>query len=190
MQQPWNGPLLGVGWSFLPQILLEFVEIWTRGSPSWDKVSVWTMFQNIEFKHKWDVPKVFIFWPFLGPIYPRKTNYFDKNQIFPRNYNLSTIRWHKSQVPDKSENSYKNYQRYPFLGPKMGPNCPLGTPQGLHTISHIAYNRDIYPHFLDPQLLTSGYLSFWTIPWRYPYFRGLEAQLGPIWGFSSNNSSK
>ena len=82
---------------------------------------------------------------FWAQFTPGKQIILPKNQIFPRNYILSTIRWHKSQVPDKSENSYKNYQKYPFFGPKMGLNCPLGPAQGVKTNSQIAYHGTIHP---------------------------------------------
>ena len=94
---------------FLPQIWLKFVEIWTRGSLSQDKYIAWTIFQNWVFKHKRDVPKVYSYGPFLGPIYPQKTKNVAKNQNFPRNYILRNIKWLKSQIPDKSQNSYKKY---------------------------------------------------------------------------------
>ena len=104
-----------------------------------------TLLEEFKFSRPQDVPKDFSFGPFLGPIYPRKTNYFAKKQIFSKNYNPSTIIWHKSQVPYKSENSYINFQKNPFFGPKMGPNCPLGPAQRVNTNSHIAYLRTIHP---------------------------------------------
>ena len=87
---------------------------------------------------------------FLGPIYPRKNENIAKNQSFPRNYILRAIQQRKSQVPDKSQNSFKNYQKNRFFGPKMGVNCPLGWNQRVETNCHIAYNRTIHPYFLDP----------------------------------------
>ena len=87
------------------------------------------MFENDGFKRKRDVPKVYSFGPFLGPIYPRKIKNNAKNQYFARNYILKTIKWNKSQVPCKSHNSYIiKKKKKTFLGPKMGPNCPLGSP--------------------------------------------------------------
>ena len=97
-----------------------------------------------------------------------------------------TIPHNLTQVSDKSQNSHKNYQKDLFFGPK----CPLGPSQQVKTNFHIAYNRPIHPWFLNAQLLTSGCLSFSTLPGRYPYFFELEIQLGPILGFWGNNSSK
>ena len=59
------------------------------------------------FNQKQDEPKVDDFRPFLDPIYPRKPKILPKTKIFSRTYILMTIKQHKSQVPDKSQNSYK-----------------------------------------------------------------------------------
>ena len=56
---------------------------------------------------KQDVPKVDGFGPFLGLIYPWEPKVLPKKQSFPRNCILMTIKWHKSQVSEKSQNSYK-----------------------------------------------------------------------------------
>ena len=50
--------------------------------------------------------------------YPRKTKNIAKKQSFPRTYRLSTIKLHKFQVPQKSQNSYIINQKTQFLGPK------------------------------------------------------------------------
>ena len=128
------------------------------------------------------MPKVFSFGPVLGPIYPWKTQNISKNQNFDRNCILRTITWHKSQPPDKLENSYKNFQKYPFFGLKMGLNCPLGLAQGAITKSHIAYSICIFPYFMNSQVLRSGYFLFSTLRGRYPCFFCLVVQLGPFWG--------
>ena len=73
----------------------------------------------IILKGKQDVPKVYGFSPFLRWIHPRKTENNAKNQKFPRNCILRYIELHKSQVPDESQNSYKNYPNTPFFGTKM-----------------------------------------------------------------------
>ena len=50
--------------------------------------------------------------------YLRKIKNTAKNQSFPRTYRLSTIKLHKIQVSQKSQNSYIINQKNPFLGPK------------------------------------------------------------------------
>ena len=70
------------------------------------------------FKRKRYVLKVEGLGPFLGPIYYWKCQNIAKNQNFPWNYILMTIKQHKYQVPDKSEKSYKINQQNPFLGQK------------------------------------------------------------------------
>ena len=70
------------------------------------------------FKRKQDVPKVDGFALFLDLIYPQKTQNIAKNQNFPRNYILMTIKQQKYQVPDKLQSSYKVNQKNPFLGQK------------------------------------------------------------------------
>ena len=59
------------------------------------------------FKQKRDAPKVDGFGPILGPIYPWKNKNIVKKQNLARNYILMTIKQHKYQTPDKSQNSYK-----------------------------------------------------------------------------------
>ena len=44
------------------------------------KNSVWAIFQKFELSLKWEVAKVYIFGPFLDPIYPRKIKNVAKNQ--------------------------------------------------------------------------------------------------------------
>ena len=43
----------------------------------------------------------------IKSIYPWKTQNIAKKQNFPRNYILMTIKYHKSQVSDNSQNYYK-----------------------------------------------------------------------------------
>ena len=83
--------LLGDSWPFLPQIWLEFAEISTRSSlikkrqplNNLSKLSVKAEMRHIQ---KW------WFWSILGPIYPRETENITKNQHFPKNYILTTIK--------------------------------------------------------------------------------------------------
>ena len=84
------------------------------------------------FKHKQNIPKIFSFGPFC------------KKNNFPRNYIFRTIRWHKPQVPDKLQNSYKNYQKTHFWaqnGPKLPPGAgPRGQPKFLHSLWHLHFS--------------------------------------------------
>ena len=73
----------------------------------------------MEFSRPQDSFKIWDFGPILGPIYSRKTKNIAKKQHLTKNYIFKTIKLHKSQVPDKSQNSYKNFQKSLFWGPKM-----------------------------------------------------------------------
>ena len=164
------GPNFGCFSAITPVNKVGFCWNFDQSYSSWISNDHMTCFENIEFLRPQDVPKVFSFGPYLGPIYSPKTQYFLKNKNFSRNYILRTIAWPKPQVPDKSENSYKIFQKTPFFGLKIGQNCPLGPAQGVHTNSHVDYNRTIYPWFMNLQVLRSGYLLFSTLPFRYTYF--------------------
>ena len=59
--------------------------------------------------------KVSVFCPILGWIYPQKTKNIPKSKNFPRNYILFTIKLHKSQVPVKLHNTYRNFQKNPII---------------------------------------------------------------------------
>ena len=122
------------------------------------------------------------FWSIFGLNLPREKKNIAKNQTFRRNYILRTIRRHKFQVPDKSQNSYKIIKKNPFFEPKMGLNCPLGPAQGVNTNSHIVYNRNIHPYFMNLQVLRSGYLPFLTLPLGNPYFFLLRVPAGHNFG--------
>ena len=59
------------------------------------------------FKRKRDVPKAEGFSPFLGPIFPPKNQNIAKNQNFFQKLHPYDYQITQSQVPDKSQNSYK-----------------------------------------------------------------------------------
>ena len=90
-------------------------------------------------------PKFTVLIHFWAQFTPQKTENTAKNQNFPRNCILRTVKWHKFQVPDKLQNSYKNYQKTPFFGPRIGLNCCLGPAQVVNRNSHIAYSIRIFP---------------------------------------------
>ena len=71
------------------------------------------------FKQKRDVPKVDGFGPFLGPIFPPKTQNIAKIQIFSQKLHPYDYHINKSQVPDKSQNSHKINDKTPFFGQNM-----------------------------------------------------------------------
>ena len=105
---------LGGFWPLIVQIWLDHAEIFTKGSLKEYKNSVWRAFQAFAFYLKQDVPKVYNFVPFLGPIYPRKTKNIAKNQNFFKNCILRTIKCHISHVPEKSQNSRRIKQKKTF----------------------------------------------------------------------------
>ena len=52
-------------------------------------------------------PKLIILVHFWTQFTPRKPKISPKTKIFSRNCILLTIKWHKSEIPDKSQDSYK-----------------------------------------------------------------------------------
>ena len=74
--------------------------------------------KRLKFLQPQELVKVCIFGPALGPIYPRKTKNTVKNQNFYRNCIVRNIKWYSFQVPGKSRNFYKNYQKKPVFGAK------------------------------------------------------------------------
>ena len=60
-------------------------------------------------------PKLMTLAHFWAQFTPRKPKRLPKTKIFSRNYILMTIKKHKSQVPDKSQNSYKINEKPSFL---------------------------------------------------------------------------
>ena len=71
------------------------------------------------FKRKRNVTKVNGFGPFLGPIYPQKTQNTVKNQNFFQKLNSYNYQITQVPGPDKSQNSSKINFKKPFFGPKM-----------------------------------------------------------------------
>ena len=61
---------LRVGWSYLPQKLSDFAQIFTRGSTKGDTNSVWIIFEKFEFLTETGDTKVCPFSPTLSPISP------------------------------------------------------------------------------------------------------------------------
>ena len=59
------------------------------------------------------------FWSILGPIYPRENKNITKNQHFPKNCILTTMKSHKFQVLQKSQNSYKIIFKKYIFRPKI-----------------------------------------------------------------------
>ena len=56
------------------------------------------------------------FWSIFGANVPPKIEKYCKKPNFPKNCILRTIRLRNSHFPDKSQNSYKNYQKNSFFG--------------------------------------------------------------------------
>ena len=128
----------------------------------------------------------------MGPIYPQKTQNIAKNQNFPRNYSLSTIKLRKSQVPHKSENSYIiNNQKKNFGGSQNGHKLAPGTcPKGQHKFSYSLY----HPHFSIVYEYTK--VNLWVFAVldfirEIPLiFLGLCPNWAQFWDFLGNNSRK
>ena len=57
---------------WLPQILFNFVEIFTRVSILVYKNTIWIIFKKLKFLQKWDRPKVCFFSPTLTPRFTLK----------------------------------------------------------------------------------------------------------------------
>ena len=131
-------------------------------------------------------PKITVLVHVWAQFTPGKLKIMPKKR-FPKNCILSTIKLFKSQVSQKSQNSYIINQKTPFFGPKMDPNCPLEPTQRVNINSHIAYNRTIYPQFMDPLSLISGYLRSRLYSGEAPHFFGFVTQEGQFQKFQGNN---
>ena len=90
-------------------------------------------------------PKFTVFVNFWAQFTSRKMEILPKTKLFSEttSLGLSDEASCKSQVNRRI--LIKIITQNPFLGPKMGLNCPLGTAQGVDINFHTACNRTIHP---------------------------------------------
>lgn len=87
IQHPWNGLFWKVFEPFLPQIRLDFTEIFSRSISSLDKHSVWRLIQNIQFLKKRNTQK--LTWFIFGPYIPPENQEYCQKPIFLQKLHLS-----------------------------------------------------------------------------------------------------
>ena len=174
-------------WLFFGGFLGPFSPKYGSINQRWSIISKRQSVNNLSnyfFKRKRDVPKVYSFGPFLGPIYPQKIKNTAKNQTFSKIYVFRIIKQCQSQVLQKNPNSYTINKKTPFFGTKMDLNCHLGPAQRVNINSQLAYDRTIHPQFMDPQkflsICRSRLYSGETPIFFYFFFFLLVTQLGTI----------
>ena len=80
-------PILVGFWAITPpQILLDFAEIFTRGSSQEDTNSVWRILEKFKFLQKQEIPKIYTFglhvWSSFDPFSPLKMTEIKKTKYF------------------------------------------------------------------------------------------------------------